>query len=258
MTFSEAQVPDLLHETRDLTVPDFLRWALQRFVPEDGPSLAFATSLGLEDQLLLSLLDEAAGPGAVHAFTLDTGRLNPETYNLLQANREKYRLPITVYLPEATAVETLVAQKGINLFYESLENRKACCAVRKVSPLKRALAGRSAWITGLRRSQSITRTDLQRVEWDAAHGLIKLNPLLDWSLDDVRAALATRNVPINALHAQGYPSIGCAPCTRAVAAGEDERAGRWWWEDAVRKECGLHLDPSLSPPAKVLSFGALP
>ncbi len=220
MKVAEADVPELLKESRDLDLPAFLAWAVGRFAPADGrPVLAFASSLGLEDQLLLSFLDEALAseqtPGArVHAFTLDTGRLNPETYDLLQADRGRFRLPVVAYWPEASAVEALVAQGGPNLFYDSIENRKACCGVRKVAPLNRALAGRSAWITGLRRAQSVTRTDLHRVEWDAAHGLVKLNPLLDWTLDEVKASLAARNVPVNALHAQGYPSLGCAPCTR--------------------------------------------
>jgi phosphoadenosine phosphosulfate reductase len=155
---------------------------------------------------------------------------------------------VTAYAPDARAVEELVASGGPNLFYDSVENRKACCAARKVAPLGRALAGRSAWVTGLRRAQSVTRTDLARVEWDSAHGLVKLNPLVDWTLDQVKAALAQRAVPVNALHDRGYPSLGCAPCTRAVAPGEDERAGRWWWEHPEHKECGLHVEPA--PDAK--------
>lgn len=261
MTLTEASVPSLLKEARDLDVPSFLAWSLKTFGPTAGtPSLAFASSLGLEDQLILSFLDEAlvtnAAPSErVHAFTLDTGRLPQETYDLLQADHEAFRLKVTPYFPEAVAVETMVSTKGANLFYDSVENRKECCAVRKVAPLKRALAGRSAWITGLRRAQSVTRTDLERVEWDAAHGVIKLNPLLDWTLEQVNAALKERGVPVNKLHAQGYPSLGCAPCTRAVKPGEDERAGRWWWEAADKKECGLHADPTAIPPKKTFTFG---
>lgn len=254
--------PESWQEAADLAPHELLRRALATFGPVEGqPTLAFATSLGLEDQLLLSWLDEALADHpdpaqAVHAFTLDTGRLNPETYDLMQVNRSSFRVPIRAYAPEAPAVESLVASGGPNLFYDRIENRKACCAVRKVAPLKRALAGRRAWITGLRRAQSVTRTDLKRVEWDAAHGLLKLNPLLDWSLDEVKAALEARKVPINALHAQGYPSLGCAPCTRPVKPGEDERAGRWWWEGADKKECGLHADPS-AVPKKTFAFGRL-
>lgn len=256
-------VPSLLEETRGYDTSAFLSWALTKFAPGTaGPTLAFASSLGMEDQLLLSLLDTAlAGEGSpdhrLHAFTLDTGRLPGETYDLMQTNRGVFRLPVVSYAPEAAAVEALVARGGPNLFYESVENRKACCAVRKVAPLGRALAGRQAWITGLRRAQSVTRTDLERIEWDAAHGLIKLNPLLDWTLEQVQVALEARNVPVNALHAQGYPSLGCAPCTRAVKPGEDERAGRWWWESADKKECGLHADPTAPTPKKTFSFGKL-
>jgi len=259
MKVSEAVVPDLLQESRDLDLPSFLAWAADRFGPGAGvPTLAFATSLGLEDQLLLSHLDEVPAAGSrVHAFTLDTGRLNPETYDLMQTNRERYRLPVVSYWPEASAVEALVASGGPNLFYDSIENRKACCGVRKVGPLNRALAGRSAWITGLRRAQSVTRTDLHRVEWDGAHGLVKLNPLLDWTLDEVKAAIEERDVPVNALHAHGYPSLGCAPCTRAVKPGEDERAGRWWWEDADKKECGIHVSAHTPAPKKTFAFGGL-
>lgn len=263
MKVSEADVPALLDESRDLDLPAFLTWALGRFGPHDTvPTLAFATSLGLEDQLLLGVLDDLLGaepdPGrAIHPFTLDTGRLNPETYDLLQTNRGRYRLPVTVYWPDAPTVEALVAAGGPNLFYDSVENRKACCAVRKVGPLQRALVGRAAWITGLRRAQSVTRTDLQRVEWDAAHGLVKLNPLLDLTLADVNAEIAARNVPVNALHAQGYPSLGCAPCTRAVQPGEDERAGRWWWESPDKKECGLHVAPDAPQPKTTFAFRGL-
>jgi len=253
----------LAAESADLAPLPFLRWALARF-PADhqAPTLAFASSLGLEDQLILSWLDEALADqplpnDCLHGFTLDTGRLNPETYDLMQTNRSRYRLGLKSYWPEASAVEALVATGGPNLFYDGVENRKACCAVRKVGPLNRALVGRSAWITGLRRAQSVTRTDLARVEWDAAHGLFKLNPLLDWTLDQVRDELGQRNVPVNALHAQGYPSLGCAPCTRPVRPGEDERAGRWWWESPDKKECGLHSDPTAAPPPKTFTFGGL-
>jgi phosphoadenosine phosphosulfate reductase len=254
---------DLQAEAKDRDLPGFLAWALTRFSIPGSLPLAFATSLGLEDQLLLSFWDEvlasALRPGdRVHAFTLDTGRLNPETYDLIQTNRTAFRLPVHVYAPDAPAVEALVARGGPNLFYDGVENRKACCAVRKVAPLGRALAGRLAWVTGLRRAQATTRTEVQRVEWDAAHGVFKLNPLADWTLDQVKAALDARRVPVNALHAQGYPSLGCAPCTRPVAPGEDERAGRWWWESPDHKECGLHADPTAPRPQAKFTFGSPP
>ena len=263
MKVDRTDIPTLLLDTRDLDLPGFLAWSLGTFdTPEGVPALGFATSLGLEDQLLLSYYDEILRPSPtpgdrIHAFTLDTGRLNPETYDLMQINRSRFRVPVVAYWPGAPAVEALVASGGPNLFYDSIENRKACCAVRKVGPLNRALAGRSAWVTGLRRAQSVTRTDLQRIEWDAVHGLVKLNPLLDWSLDQVQADLKARNVPVNALHAQGYPSLGFAPCTRAVKPGEDERAGRWWWENPDHKECGLHADPTAGMPKKVFSFAPI-
>jgi len=263
MTLTPGSIPDLLRDTRDLDTQAFLGWALETFGPgPGGPTLAFATSLGLEDQLLLALIDGALAdtpePGArLHAFTLDTGRLPDETYSLMQRNQETFRLPVTPYFPDTAAVERLVAEGGPNLFYRSIEDRKACCAVRKVGPLKRALAGRQAWITGLRRAQSVTRTGLERIEWDSSQGLVKLNPLLDWTLDQVQAALGARAVPVNALHARGYPSLGCAPCTRAVKPGEDERAGRWWWESPDKKECGLHADPTAPAPAKTFRFGGL-
>jgi len=261
---SAETVGSLLRETRSLDTLGFLSWAVGRFGPVDAqPTLAFATSGGLEDQLVLSLLDsllvdDPVPATRVHAFTLDTGRLPAETYDLWQTNRTAFRLPVAFYAPEASAVEALVARGGPNLFYQSVEDRKACCGVRKVVPLGRALAGRHAWITGLRRAQSVTRTGLERIEWDASHGLIKLNPLLDWTLDEVNAALASRGVPVNALHAQGYPSLGCAPCTRAVQPGQDERAGRWWWESADKKECGLHADPTAPAPPKTFTFRSTP
>jgi phosphoadenosine phosphosulfate reductase len=264
MAFPTESLDELRNQSRDLDTGAFLAWALATFGPSEPgvPSLAFATSLGLEDQLVLALLDERladdpAPSGRVHAFTLDTGRLPEETLTVLHTNRTTFRVPVAVYHPEASAVEALISRGGPNLFYNSVEDRKACCAVRKVAPLGRALAGRRAWITGLRRAQSVTRTDLQRVEWDSANGLFKLNPLLDWSLDQVQAELVRRGTPVNTLHAQGYPSLGCAPCTRAVAPGEDERAGRWWWEQADKKECGLHADPTAPAPARSFKFGGL-
>lgn len=200
--------------------------------------LAFACSLGLEDMALLHLLRSKDLP--VRTFVLDTGRLHPETYALLALAQRRFG-PLEVYFPEREAVEAYVNGHGLDAFFESLELRKACCAIRKVEPLRRALQGSSGWITGQRRAQSRTRTSLQPFEQDWAHGgLTKVNPLAHWSLDEVRGYVDRHGIPVNALHAHGYPSIGCAPCTRAVAPGEDERAGRWWWERPEHKECGLH------------------
>jgi phosphoadenosine phosphosulfate reductase len=199
----------------------------------------FANSLGAEDMVLTDLIRLHA-PSIRH-FSLDTGRLPPETYDLMGKVEERYGVRIEIFAPEAAALEAFVADNGINAFYRSVELRRACCAVRKVAPLKRALAGRRAWVTGLRREQAVTRGTTAESEFDADYGLQKFNPLAEWTHADVWTYLERFDVPVNALHARGYPSIGCAPCTRAVAPGEDQRAGRWWWEQPEHKECGLHV-----------------
>ena len=201
--------------------------------------LACACSLGLEDVVLVDMI--AQGPIRPRVFLLDTGRLHEQTYETLAALRTRYRIPIEIYFPQAEAVQALVTAKGPCSFYESLENRQECCAIRKREPLGRALAGAPAWITGLRREQSPTRAEVRAFEWDAANGgLVKVNPLVDWTLAQVLDYVRSRRVPYNPLHDQGFPSIGCAPCTRAVPAGEDPRSGRWWWERPETRECGLH------------------
>jgi phosphoadenosine phosphosulfate reductase len=206
----------------------------------DHTPVVFANSLGAEDMVLTDLI--ARHGFDIGMFSLDTGRLPQETYALMQQVREHYpNLPLTVYFPENALVEDFVSRHGINGFYDSVENRKACCHVRKVEPLRRALAGKSAWITGMRRDQAVTRGTLEAAAFDADNGLWKYNPLLDWSNADVWEYIRDNDVPYNALHDQFYPSIGCAPCTRAVTPGEDIRAGRWWWENPENKECGLHV-----------------
>jgi len=200
-------------------------------------SVKFSSSLGQEDQVLTDMI--ARSGAGVQVFTLDTGRLFYETYELLDKTTARYRIPIDVYYPDASEVEALVRLRGINGFYESIDNRKACCAVRKVRPLERALEGAKVWITGIRSDQSANRQAMEIVEWDETRGLYKLNPLLRWSLSDVEAYVQDRYVPCNTLHDKGFVSIGCAPCTRATGPGEDPRAGRWWWETS-QKECGLH------------------
>jgi len=236
---------------------------LQKIEREFQPA-AFATSLGAEDMVLLDLIARHA-PG-IGVFTLDTGRLHPETYELLAKVGERYRTKVKVFFPEGAAVERLVKINGINGFYDSIAQRKSCCEVRKVEPLRRALAGKHAWLTGLRREQSPTRTEVQVEEHDPVFGLTKFNPLLEWSHFEIWSYLRRNEVPYNALHDRGFPSIGCAPCTRAIAPGEHPRSGRWWWEDADSKECGLHVKPAfvgvLSQPAsgeevKVASKAAL-
>ena len=229
--------PGLRDETLEaMDAVELLGWALERF----RPRIALASSFGAEDVVLIDMLMELDPRARV--FTLDTGRLHSETYALAQALRDRYGLAIEVYFPRTEAVEAMVRAHGVNLFYASVENRKLCCGVRKVEPLDRALEGLDAWITGLRREQAVTRGRVRKVEIDADHGgIVKLNPLADWSWDRVWGYIRDRAVPYNALHDAGFPSIGCAPCTRAVRPGEDLRAGRWWWEqDAAAKECGLH------------------
>jgi phosphoadenosine phosphosulfate reductase len=206
------------------------------------PGLTFACSLGLEDMVLVDLISRLEHPPEI--FFLDTGRLPQETYDTLEAVRDRYGLAVRVYCPQAAAVEAMVSAKGPNAFYRSLEDRHACCHIRKVEPLGRALAGKTAWITGLRRDQALTRAGLLPFEADPANGLVKVSPLAAWTLDQVQDYIRIHEVPHNPLHARGYPTLGCAPCTRAVAPGEDVRAGRWWWERPEHKECGLHQRPS--------------
>ena len=209
---------------------------------EFSSKVTFATSLGEEDQVITDMIAKIA-PG-IEIFTLDTGRLFAESYELMAKNQKKYsKLNFRIYYPDTKTVERMVHTKGINLFYESVENRKLCCQVRKVEPLQRALVNMDAWIVGLRRDQAVTRETLEPVEWDGANKKIKFNPLYNWSLEQVRDYIKKNNVDINPLHAQGFVSIGCAPCTRAIKPGEDIRAGRWWWEDPEQKECGLHNNP---------------
>jgi phosphoadenosine phosphosulfate reductase len=215
---------------------EVLAWSLDAFHPRIG----LCTSFAAEGVVLIDMLTKLTS--RVRVFTLDTGRLMPETYAVIEAIRERYDLEIEVYFPRTEAVEAMTREEGVNLFYRSVEARKRCCAVRKVEPLQRALAGLDAWIAGLRRDQAETRTELRKVEIDEAHGgIVKINPLADWTWAEVWSYIRTHDIPYNALHDLGYPSIGCAPCTRAVAPGEDQRAGRWWWEeDRTAKECGLH------------------
>ena len=201
--------------------------------------VVFANSFGAEDMVLTDLIAKHH-PG-IEVFTLDTGRLPEETYELMENVVDRYKIPLKVYFPERAAMENYIAHSGPNAFYDSVALRKDCCRIRKVEPLKRALAGKGGWITGLRREQAPTRRDLAESEFDPDQGLQKLSPLLSWTEPEVWAYLREHHVPYNALHDKGYPSIGCAPCTRAIVAGEDIRAGRWWWENPETKECGLHL-----------------
>ncbi|MBN1183570.1 MAG: phosphoadenylyl-sulfate reductase [Bacteroidales bacterium] len=200
--------------------------------------IALASSMGAEDQVLTHMIRKINKN--IRIFTLDTGRLFPETYDLIQKTRKKYGMTIEVFFPEKEAVEKMVNSKGINLFYESIENRKLCCNIRKKEPIKRALKGLDAWICGLRKDQSLDRFSSNIVEWDELNGLIKINPLLYWRNKDVWEYIKAHDIPYNSLHDEGFPSIGCQPCTRAINDSEEFRAGRWWWEEKEKKECGLH------------------
>ena len=225
---------EILGEAREQTgAAEILAWADARF----GERAAIAASFGVEDVVLIDLAVQHAP--RLRVFTLDTSRLPPETYEVMEQVRRRYGISIESWFPERSAVEKLEREKGFFSFRRSIEERKECCAIRKLEPLSRALAGREAWVTGLRREQSPARATVETVEIDE-RGLFKLNPLADWSEAQVWKYARERQVPLNPLHAQGYPSIGCAPCTRAVAPGEDVRAGRWWWESPDHKECGLH------------------
>lgn len=208
------------------------------FINKYQGTVALGSSLGLEDQVLTDMI--AKIDSRTKIFTLDTGRVFPETYKTLQETNEKYNITVEVYFPNSEKVERMVNEKGINLFYDSIDNRKTCCHIRKIEPLRRAMTDVEVWVTGIRREQSITRILTEVVEYDAINNKIKINPLLDWSEAELWEYIKTHNVPYNKLHDKGFPSIGCEPCTRAIKEGEDIRAGRWWWETPEQKECGLH------------------
>lgn len=228
-------IQKLARDFETKTAADVLSWAVKEF----HPALSFASSFGAEDVVLIDILIGIEPKARI--FTLDTGRLNEETYEVMDRIRSKYKISIESYFPDRKKVEALERQKGFFSFKESVENRKECCGIRKVEPLGRALTGLKAWVTGLRRQQAVTRTEIQKIEVDQAHGgIYKINPLADWTEKQVWEYIKKNNIPYNRLHDAGYPSIGCAPCTRAVKPGEDIRSGRWWWENPEHKECGLH------------------
>lgn len=201
--------------------------------------VVFSTSFSWEDQIIAHIIFKEQLD--IQVFTLDTGRMFPETYSTWSRTLEKYSKPITAYYPDALALQEFIAQKGPNSFYESVENRKQCCHIRKVEPLQRALKNKQVWITGIRAAHSPNRHDMQSLEWDGSNNVTKYHPLLEWSTEEVTRFINDNNIPYNPLHDKGFVSIGCAPCTRAIRPGEDFRAGRWWWEDATNKECGLHV-----------------
>lgn len=231
---NEELAQQLNDELKDATPEEILQF----FLPKHGNRIALASSLGLEDQVLTDMAVKVNRD--VRVFTIDTGRLFPECYQLIDRTNDKYDIKIEVYSPDHTGVETYVREHGVNAFYQSVELRKACCRCRKIEPLLRALSTLDVWICGLRASQAVTRTNIDVVEWDSNNSLIKVNPLAKWSEEDVWRYIKDNHVPYNKLHDHGFPSIGCQPCTRAIQPGEDIRAGRWWWEDPEHKECGLH------------------
>ena len=228
------KVADVLAEVAGASAEEVLAAAAQRFAGR----IAFASSLGFEDQVITAMI--AAAGLAIPIFTLDTGRLFPEAYDLIDRTSKRYGLPIRAYFPDAAEVEEMVADGNVNLFRDGIEQRKLCCTVRKVRPLRRAQAQLDAWVCGLRSGQGATRQTVQPVEWDGSAGLVKINPLATWDEDRCWDYVRANNVPYNPLHEQGFHSIGCAPCTRSVLPGEDHRCGRWWWEGAESRECGLH------------------
>lgn len=225
---------NIINQLTNKTAQEVLRTLAQ--LPSE--SLVFSTSLGYEDQVLTHMIFSDGLP--ISVFTLDTGRLFPETYSVLNSTLERYKAPIQVFYPRTDSVEELLSAKGPFSFYQSIDNRKECCFIRKVEPLKRALKGHTIWITGIRGDQSGNRNDMPMVEWDEINQVIKVHPLLNWTLKEVKDYIFENNIPYNSLHDKGFVSIGCQPCTRAIKDGEDFRAGRWWWEDASKKECGLH------------------
>jgi len=230
----EAQIAQWNEEMKDLSPMDVIGYFLQQF----GEHIVLSTSLGLEDQVISEKVLRQKKDTEV--FTLDTGRLFPETYDLIARTNKFFGIRMKTYFPEPAKVEEIVAAKGINLFYDSVENRKLCCSVRKVAQLPRAFKDKQAWICGLRKDQSVSRFFNKMVEWDGNNGLVKINPLINWTEKEVWDYIKKHNIPYNLLHDRGFPSIGCEPCTRAIEPGEDIRAGRWWWENELHKECGLH------------------
>lgn len=230
-----ANLQQLIYKISGLNISDSLNLLVEQF----GEKIVFSTSFSLEDQLITHHIFSNKLP--IKVFTLDTGRLFPETYSVWSSTLERYQQKIDVYYPEAEKIEEFVKENGPNAFYISPALRQTCCTIRKVVPLKRALRGQSVWITGLRAEHSPNRSNLEILEWDDVNQIIKFNPLLLWTTENVRKEINHYNIPYNSLHDRGFVSIGCAPCTRAIRAGEDFRAGRWWWENQSKKECGLHV-----------------
>ena len=235
-------IDDLANRFEKLSATDILKWSIENF----GTKIALASSFGAEDVVIIDIMVKI-DKNKTKIVTLDTGRLNQETYDVMDEIRKKYGISIESYFPNSEQVEEMVHKKGFNLMYESIENRKFCCEIRKVNPLNRALASLDGWITGLRREQAVTRLNIKKIEIDPTHNdILKINPIADWSEEMVWEYIKENQVPYNKLHDMGFPSIGCEPCTRAISKGENRRSGRWWWEESSEKECGLHIDNSIT------------
>ncbi len=232
----QEHIPLITEKVNALSIEEILFDLVNKFPGQ----LTFSTSFSYEDQLISHIILKNHFP--VSIFTLDTGRLFPETYSVWNSTNENYHTKVKAYYPDQSLLQNFVAENGPNSFYESVENRKDCCYIRKVEPLKRALNGNAVWITGLRAEHSENRHDMPQVEWDEGNQIIKYHPILHWSTDEVKRYINENNIPYNILHDRGFVSIGCAPCTRAIRPGESFRAGRWWWEDSTKKECGLHVN----------------
>jgi len=225
-------------EAESWSPQEILSWAVENFAPR----MALSCSFGAREGMVLLDMYQRIDPAA-RVFSLDTGRIPQQTYDLMDRVRDRYHIPVEVVFPRAEDVEAMVRVEGMNLFYESIEKRQRCCRIRKVEPLSRYLAGLDAWVSGLRRDQNVTRAETPKIEIDASHGgIVKLNPLADWSEERVVEYVREHNIPVNRLHGEGYPSVGCAPCSRAIAPGDDPRSGRWWWENPETRECGIHVD----------------
>lgn len=233
----KEEIGDLNKKFENATAQEILLFFSEKY----NGRIVFASSMGAEDQVLHDMI--CSIDKSIRVFTLDTGRLFNETYELIEKTKRKYNLNVEIYFPDKEKVENMVNEFGINLFFDSVENRKLCCSVRKTDSLNRALKGAEAWICGLRRNQSVTRISVDPVEWDEENGIVKINPLFNWTENDVWEYIDKNNVPYNVLHKKSYPSIGCQPCTSPVMEGDDIRSGRWWWENAENRECGLHNNP---------------
>jgi phosphoadenosine phosphosulfate reductase len=247
MTHTQQIIDQLLHQSDRLNIASFLRQLSEQF----PGAVTFSTSFSYEDQVITHEILSNHLP--IKIFTLDTGRMFAETYSVWSSTNAMYQANIKAYYPNQDKLQEFVEAKGPNSFYESVDNRKACCFIRKVEPLKRALAGNAIWITGLRAEHSPDRKDLPIIEWDESNQVIKYHPILHWSTEEVKSYIQKNRVPYNPLHDRGFVSIGCAPCTRAIQPGEDFRAGRWWWEDADKKECGLHVHAEQEQPQAITS-----